>query len=191
MRSSIEWLTLPKEGERENGDAVVVRRSAQQVLVAVVDALGHGTHAASAARAASETMESMPFPEGPLAVVDALHERLRGTRGAAALVCIMTGGRLEGCAVGNVEMRCQRSRLPVVLSPGVIGSQLRRPRVFEGDLADGDRLVMFSDGVSSRFSLHDVRDLSPADACRSIFAGYRRAHDDATVLVMDLRSGEP
>jgi negative regulator of sigma-B (phosphoserine phosphatase) len=191
MSSCIEWLTLPKEGERENGDAVVVRRGPGRVLVAVVDALGHGAHAASAARAASETMESMAFPEGPLMVIDALHERLRGTRGAAALVCVVADGRLEGCSVGNVEMRCHRSRLPIMLSPGVIGAQLRRPRVFEGDLADSDRLVMFSDGVSSRFSLHDLRDLSPADACRSIFAGCRRAHDDATVLVMDLRSGEP
>jgi negative regulator of sigma-B (phosphoserine phosphatase) len=191
MRTSIEWLTRPKEGELENGDAVVVRREAAGVVVAVIDALGHGVHAASAARAGSETIESMPFPDSALAVIDALHERLRGTRGAAALVCIVRESRLQGCSVGNVEMRCLGSKLPIVLSPGVIGAQMRKPRAFVGDLADGDRLVMFSDGLSSRFALLDFRNLAPAEACRSIFAANRRPHDDATVVVMDVRSGEP
>jgi negative regulator of sigma-B (phosphoserine phosphatase) len=182
----VDWICTPKDGEIENGDIAVVRRDEAGTLLAVIDALGHGPQAAAVSRTAAALIVESPFPDGPLPVIEALHERLRGTRGAVALVCVVRGDRLEACSVGNVEMRCWRARIPIVLTPGIVGSQLRRPRVFGGDLPDGDRIVVFSDGVSARFSLDDARELSPAEACRAIMKTHRRAHDDATVMVADL-----
>jgi negative regulator of sigma-B (phosphoserine phosphatase) len=184
---TVEWVSTPKDGEIENGDIAVVRRNEAGTLLAVIDALGHGPQAAAVSRTAAALIADSPFPDGPLTVIEALHERLRGTRGAAALVCVVAGNRLEACSVGDVDMRCWRTRIPVVLTPGIVGSQLRRPRVFGGDLLDDDRIVVFSDGVSARFSLGDARELSPADACRAIMKTHRRAHDDATMMVADFR----
>ncbi len=188
MRYTVEWLSIPKAGETENGDHVVVRRDGARVLVAVIDALGHGAHAAEIARLAAARVTELPFPDNAMTVVDAVHERLRGTRGAAGLICLLSEGRLEACSVGNVEMRCHRSRVPILLSPGVLGTQLKRVRVFSGKLEQPDRIVVFSDGISARFSLNDTQDLAPAAACRAILERCRRAHDDATVLVADFGS---
>ena len=51
---SVAWLSRPREGESVNGDAVIVRRHGDAVLVAVVDALGHGPKAAEVAEASTE-----------------------------------------------------------------------------------------------------------------------------------------
>jgi negative regulator of sigma-B (phosphoserine phosphatase) len=186
MKLAFDWVSLPKEGEIENGDAVLVRREGEKTLVLVVDALGHGAHAAQIARAAVGYAGSVVLDHGVLRIVEGLHAALKGTRGAAALVCVLGQGQIEACGVGNVEMRCQGLKLPVVISPGVLGAQVKRPRVFGGKLKGCERLVIFTDGVSSRFGLDALRDLSAAEACRAILAQHRRSHDDATVLVADL-----
>jgi negative regulator of sigma-B (phosphoserine phosphatase) len=186
MRRAVEWLTKPKVGETENGDAVVVREEGDVLLLAVVDALGHGRHAAHAAKAAVDYLQTASLAAGTAHLVQDLHEKLRGTRGAAALVCLTSPGRLEGCGVGNVEMRASRPDVPVVLNAGIIGANVKRLRVFHCTLEPRDRVVIFSDGMSSRFSVGELRNLSPRDTCEAIFAKCRRDHDDATVLVADL-----
>ncbi len=188
MSPSVGWLSIPKLGETQSGDVAVVRTEHDRTLLAVIDALGHGPHAAEVADAASRYLRAVDLTRGALHAMEGLHEHLRATRGAAGLICLLASGTLEACGVGNVEMRCETGRLPIVLTPGVIGSRLKRPRVFGGELRSRDRVVIFSDGVSSRFSLKDVRDLSPTDACRAILDGGRRTHDDATVLVADIGS---
>jgi negative regulator of sigma-B (phosphoserine phosphatase) len=186
MTAAVGWLSVPKAGETENGDLAVVRSEDGRTLLAVVDALGHGRHAAEVATAAAKYLEAAPLARGALHVMEGLHERLRATRGAAGMICIVSANKVEGCGVGNVEMRCEHSRLPIVLTPGIVGGRLRNPRAFGGELRTHDRLVIFTDGVSSRFSLRDVRGLSPDDACRAILERGRRIHDDATVLVADV-----
>ena len=53
VKVTVEYATLPKQGETENGDAALVRRVDDSVLIAVVDALGHGALAAKAAAVAT------------------------------------------------------------------------------------------------------------------------------------------
>jgi negative regulator of sigma-B (phosphoserine phosphatase) len=52
----------------------------------------------------------------------------------------------------------------------------------------GERLVVFTDGISSRFTTGTWREGPRDQLCRSIMAGYRRPHDDATVVVADLEA---
>lgn len=189
MTPTAEHRSLPRQGESECGDVAVFRVSAEATLVAVIDALGHGPHAASAARTAADLLAAAPLDRGVEHVMDTLHTALRGSRGAAAMICIVTpDGRLEGCGVGNVELRAIGSRVPAVLTPGVLGASRNRLRTFAARLAVGDRLVMFSDGISSRMELDRIRGLAPGAACDALMAQYRRAHDDSTVLVTDLEA---
>jgi negative regulator of sigma-B (phosphoserine phosphatase) len=188
VKNAIDWISTPKDGEIENGDLAIVRRdeaNPASTLLVVADGLGHGPHAAAVSRAVATLVLESSFPAGPLETIEALHERLKGTRGAAVLVCLVADHKLEACSVGNVEMRTWRSRIPIVLTPGIVGSQLRKPRVFSGELPDEDRIVVFTDGVSSRFVLSDLRALSAAEACKAIMKANRRPHDDATVMVAD------
>jgi negative regulator of sigma-B (phosphoserine phosphatase) len=184
-----EHRCVPREGEQQCGDIAVVRASAELTLIAVIDALGHGPHAAATAKIAADHLEAAALDCGIHRLVEGLHAALRGSRGAAAMIVLLrSDGRLEGCGVGNVELRCIGSRVPSVLTPGVLGASITRLRAFNAYVASGDRLVMFSDGLSSRMDLDRVRALTPGDACDALMTQYRRAHDDSTVLVTDLEA---
>jgi negative regulator of sigma-B (phosphoserine phosphatase) len=189
LRAHTAHLCLPKPGEHENGDAVLVREDEQgRAMLAVVDALGHGPGAAQVSRAAVERLASLPLDTPVLDVMHAVHDTLRGTRGAAATVCLLAGASVEACAVGNVHLLCANCDVPLVLSPGILGHQVSRFRVTEVEVRTGARLALVSDGVSLGFRLEELRHLAPAEACQFIIERYRRQADDATVLVSDLRS---
>jgi negative regulator of sigma-B (phosphoserine phosphatase) len=186
VKVTAEYLTVPKEGEQENGDAGFVRRWDGGALLAVIDALGHGANAAAAATIATAYLEAVAPTAGLRAIIEGLHERLRGTRGAAAMVLLLEPGRLQGCGVGNVELRAYRGRFPAILSPGVLGASISKLHFFEARPAPGDRVVMFSDGISARFADDAAAKGLPAgETCRQIMDRHRRQHDDATVLVTD------
>ena len=62
MKVTVEHLSLPKEGERLNGDAVVVHRYERGTLVSLIDALGHGEYAAAVAKTASVSPSAFVSP---------------------------------------------------------------------------------------------------------------------------------
>jgi negative regulator of sigma-B (phosphoserine phosphatase) len=189
LKPTVCHLSLPKDGETQNGDAVLIREEGSRVLLALVDALGHGPGASAVAAVAVAELEAAPLDGGLAAILDRLHRGLRNSRGAAALVCTIDGaGRLEACSVGNVELRSVGTRLPVTLTPGILGAKVRSFRIFSAQLAKGDRLVAFSDGISARSDLAQTRGIAPAQLCELLMRELRRPHDDATVLVADMHA---
>src|SRR5262249_15429330 len=159
---------LPKEGEQVSGDTVVTRETGEATLLAVLDALGHGPHAAVVAERGREVLLSVPLSLGARDLMEGLHHALRGSRGAAAMCCLVREDRIEGCGVGNVEMRSMVSRVPVVLTPGIVGVRHQTLRVFECRLVPGARILMFSDGVSPRMDVEPYQELSTQSACTAI-----------------------
>jgi negative regulator of sigma-B (phosphoserine phosphatase) len=182
----VTHLSLPKAGEQANGDAVVVRAHAGGTLLVLVDALGHGVAAAETASVAVEYIASLDEIPSVHDIISGLHRRMHGTRGAAVLVCSIVTMRLSGCSVGNVELRSRNDRVPALLTPGIVGSRMRKLHVFEAPLVAGERLVLFSDGLSSRLSARDADGLAGAAACQAFMRMHRRTHDDATVIVVDV-----
>lgn len=178
----------PKPGETANGDALLVRSDARgATLLAVIDGLGHGPDAATASRAAIARLDALPLDTPLLDLMQDVHQALRGTRGAAGTVCLLRGRRLEACAVGNVQLMCVQSDIPLVLSAGVLGHQVARFRIATAEVRSGARIALVSDGISTRFRLEELRHLSPEQACQLVMSRYRRLDDDATILVGDLR----
>lgn len=116
-----------------------------------------------------------------------LHEALRGTRGAAATVCLLRGPTIVCCGVGNVELRCFGSKLPMLLSPGVLGARVQKFRMCRAELAVDSRLVLFSDGISQRSPLAAMLHLSVEDLCEAVIREHRKPSDDATVVACDLK----
>jgi phosphoserine phosphatase RsbX len=181
----IAHATAPCRGETRSGDAAVVREEPDVTLLALIDVLGHGPEAARVAEVAVDHLRKAPIGRARDAM-NALHELLRGSRGAAITVCIVRDKHLDGCGVGNVDVRVQGTSVPVLLTPGIVGQRMHRLREFEAHLADGDRMVLFSDGISSRVPLAELRALAPREACAAIMLRHRRDHDDATVVIADL-----
>jgi negative regulator of sigma-B (phosphoserine phosphatase) len=182
-------ISIPKPGERANGDAVLVRRDALgNSLLAVIDGLGHGPGAAEASRAAVDHLQEAQLSSPLEQLMRSLHGALKGTRGAVGTVCVIDGQRLRACAVGNVQLMCANCSVPLVLSAGVLGHSVAKFRIGECMVRVGARLALISDGVSTRFRLEELRGLAPEEACKTIMDRHRRHDDDATVLIADLTS---
>jgi negative regulator of sigma-B (phosphoserine phosphatase) len=182
VRLAIAHRVTPAAGEISSGDAALIRDDGGTTLVALIDVLGHGREAAQVADLAVRHLTTARLGAA-VEVVQGLHDALRGTRGAAAAVCLLRDGRIDGCAVGNVEVRVLGS--PV---PGIIGHRMHRLRDFGGKLAAGDRVVCFSDGVLSQTPFAELRKLPPTETCAVVMTSHRRSYDDASVVVVDVVS---
>lgn len=188
MSVALAHLSLPKVGEDACGDAVVMRCEGDWSLFAVIDGLGHGPKAEVVAKMSVDFLSGLAPGESARTAMLGLHQALRGSRGAAATLMILSGQRFEGCGVGNVELRCLDARLPILLSPGVLGARVENFRFFQGELPPRARLVCFSDGISRRAPFEDMRGLAPDAFCKAVMDGYRLPVDDSTVLVCDLEA---
>jgi negative regulator of sigma-B (phosphoserine phosphatase) len=188
IKVAADHLGLPKVGERLSGDVAVFRVVGGVALFAVIDALGHGPQAAEVAHSGAAYLLDASLDQDAIALMNGLHRSLAGSRGAAAMLCRWADGRVQGCGVGNVELATIRTRVPVVLTPGIVGGRMRSLRPFEGPAATGSRFVLYSDGISSRISSEEIGRLGRIDACQRVMDKHRKAHDDATVMVVDVES---
>jgi anti-sigma regulatory factor (Ser/Thr protein kinase) len=182
-------VCLPKTGEDVNGDAwsgAVGVEGSYSVLL--VDGLGHGLGAADAARAAVRAFEARP--ELPPAVqVAAVHEALRGTRGAAVGVARINRrtATVQFAGVGNVAgsvISGSTSRQLVSLN-GTAGHAVRRINEFSYPWPDDGLLVLHSDGLGSRWTLDrypGLVDHHPALVAGVLFRDFNRHTDDVTIL---------
>jgi negative regulator of sigma-B (phosphoserine phosphatase) len=167
---------------------VVARSDEHATLFGIVDALGHGVAAAEVADRAALYLDRVDLRWSIARIVTGLHDALSHTRGAASTLCIVHGDRIELSTVGNVEVRSLGTPVGVVATPGVLGRRLRSLRTAEFRVEPGDRVVVFSDGISARIDVEDTRGLAPDQACRIILAGFARRSDDASVVVADFTS---
>lgn len=187
MRLRTATLTRPCHGFIANGDVAVVRQEGDHALLGVVDALGHGPGAAEVADKAQEFLAEVAVESAdPADLLQALHDELRGSRGAAASVCCFDGTVLRSAGVGNVEVRGLGVDPGLVCAPGVLGRRVRLLRSASAIVPPGARIAMFSDGISARVELANLRALDPERACKEALASFGRKTDDATILIFDV-----
>src|SRR2546428_301597 len=82
----IEWgvATLALPGEAQSGDRHLVKQVGTSVLVAVVDGLGHGAEAATAAQAAVAALERHAT-DSPVPLIERCHRALKGRRNTSPI----------------------------------------------------------------------------------------------------------
>lgn len=183
--------SLPLPGETESGDSYVVKPHGTHVLIAVIDALGHGHEAAQAARVATAALSAYAN-EAVDFLLRQCNALMRETRGAAISLGLLDTRQstLTWLGVGNVTgalVRADPKLHPrvkrMMVRSGVVGSQLPdlQPSVIQ--IAPGDTLILATDGVSSDFTetLPDV--LDPQPLADRILQGYATNNDDALVLI--------
>lgn len=180
-------------GESVCGDDWAVVQDGAAWLLAVIDGLGHGPEARRAAQLARGTLTRLPaLPVDRL--VEEMGRDLKPSRGACVgLARVDLAARLVSCViVGNVEI-AGASTAPIrpVPSPGILGREIRKLRVFEAPVAYGDRLYLYSDGISRRVELSRYRALAPQQAADAVVRDFGQSHDDATCMVADLPPHAP
>ena len=189
-RGTMGVVCIPVHGEEECGDAWAIETIAGKQVVLLVDGLGHGPEASAAAQAAVAIFRDKPDADA-LTILRDMHAALHITRGAAVSMTVLdTVNRTSlFCGVGNVEGRivtnaANRHMLP---QNGIVGHNMPRLQCAETPWPADGRLVMHSDGISSRWRVDHypgVLARHPALLAGVLFRDNARARDDATVLVL-------
>lgn len=193
-KMDLSVFSRPLPGQRHNGDACFIKRYEDKVVFAVIDGLGHGRDACEASQAAVDCLNNCyrrPFTE----IFRLCHERLKKTRGAAMSLCrINIKDRIMTHAgIGNVDTRVYSSETaprPFCIN-GTLGVAMRTVKVDEYPLPEHCVIIMFSDGISGRFSPDSLRgflNLKPQSLARQIMDNHARDNDDATIIVGRLNS---
>jgi serine phosphatase RsbU (regulator of sigma subunit) len=179
----------PCPGERLSGDTVVIRPLEQGLFVAIVDVLGHGpeanelTHVIDAylARYGSADVSG---------VMKRLHQHLQGTRGAVVGLCAINAatGRVDYAGIGNTTMRrFGKVETRFVSQDGVLGQNMRTPRPQTLQLESGDVIVLYTDGVSDRFTSDDYPGVlrhAAEEVASNIIQRFGKDHDDAACIAV-------
>lgn len=183
-------ICLPMAGELACGDTWAWRPEADGGALLVFDGLGHGALAADAAHAARRAFEELPAAS-PVDTLQALQPRLSGTRGGAAAIARIDRrqGTLHFAGIGNIgaTLLCADRRRGLPSHNGILGGTAGRVQGFDYPWAPGDRLVMHSDGVQSRWGVDAVPGIGhrdPAMVAGLLYRGFARGRDDLTVVVV-------
>ena len=197
----LEWQVAGRAlpGEERSGDGALVIPLPDGALAAAVDGLGHGPEAAEAADAALGALRRRAADD-VVALVEAAHDALGATPGAALSQAVLDSGRgtMTWVGVGNVEGRLLRGGVPsaaaaetLVLHRGVLGHSLPALRPATLGVRRGDVLILATDGVLPAFADGLVPTGTCGEIAARVIARYARETDDALVLVARCLGGEP
>jgi phosphoserine phosphatase RsbX len=197
----IDWAVASSAapGETQSGDLHLVKPLAGGVLIAVVDGLGHGAEAATAARTAVTTLEEHAS-ESVLALLERCHRALKGLRGVVMSLAFADRRQnaLTWAGVGNVECLlfhanaatpANPTRASLVTRGGIVGSELPQIRAQVVPLAAGDVLIFATDGIREGFSDGLQFEAPPQQLAEHILSQHGKGTDDALVLVARYRGG--
>ncbi len=187
----ISWgaVVRPKGGQTISGDIYLVEPFDPHGLqVCVIDGLGGGREAARAAEGAAAVMRANVGAD-PALLVQLAHRAIQGTRGAVlALMSFNLQQRsMSFIGVGNIGAHVYSSAgIKPISKNGIVGYRLPHLLKLTYNYNFGDTFVLFSDGVSGRFSLDPAitPSLPPQSLAERILEGYGKTTDDATVVVV-------
>jgi anti-sigma regulatory factor (Ser/Thr protein kinase) len=188
-RLEVGGLSVAAAGEDRCGDAWDEEPHEAGLAVLVVDGLGHGAGAADAAR---ECVLAFRRHAGvpPGARVNALHQALRGTRGAALAVAEIDAARrvVRFAGLGNItgSVHGPESVRHMVSHHGIAGHAVSKIAEYTYPWSPNCALILHSDGVASLRGLDAYPGLLQRDprlVAGVLYRDFRRGRDDATVVV--------
>lgn len=175
------------------GDVWHLAIEGRRVSALVIDGLGHGEHAEAASRAGEKVFAEQPFTSLETLLAD-MHQAMQGSRGGAVAVAQFDGEqRLDFAGIGNIGavlLDAGQSR-GLASHPGIVGVQFRKAHVFSHYEANGQLLILYSDGLQSRWNLADYPGLihrHPALVAAVLHRDHCRGRDDVTVLAIALEA---
>ncbi|HEY6464430.1 MAG TPA: ATP-binding SpoIIE family protein phosphatase [Candidatus Acidoferrales bacterium] len=189
MPLEVGIVSEPIRGEEFCGDGWVVRHSEDGALLMVVDGLGHGPLASEAAREAEQVFSSTKAPS-LVGILTDIHDALRKTRGAAVAIAKIDvqKGLLTFAGIGNIggAIVTQDSGRNMTSHNGTLGQRMERAQEFTYPWNSDSILVMYSDGLVSRWDLERYPGIwnKPASVTAALLhRDFNRGRDDVTVLV--------
>ena len=151
-------LVRSKPGNAVSGDTFAYCEDHRQTLVALIDGLGAGEDAHTAAQRARACVRR----HRDLALTDLLircHESLRGTRGVVMMLMRVAHdrGTVSFAGVGNIGVRAfSRAAIAPLSRYGIVGYRLNDVRDYCYPYGAGDVFILYSDGISASFAVDET-----------------------------------
>lgn len=185
----ISYRVRPLQGEVKSGDMATVIELTGGVLIALVDVSGHGLKASDLANEIRHLI-SQHASSRITELMMTLHERLRGTLGAAISLLYLDTLRctLSYCAVGNTAAhRVVGKAWSPISKDGVVGFRLQSLYEDSTALHNGDVILITTDGVAERNARQYVADNASQPAgliAQGLINKAGRPFDDAGCIVL-------
>lgn len=183
-------ICLPIASEDVSGDAFEVRATANDCTLLVSDGLGHGYAAADASRAAQEVIVNN-VDQSSAILLQKCHTALKGTRGAAVAISYIDRAQseLRFAGVGNIAVCLfdHHSRRHLVSHNGIVGTNLLKVQEFTQPWDRQNFLIAHSDGINTRWDLHQYPGLTsahPTLIAGVLYRDFSRGRDDVSVVVL-------
>ena len=185
---TVAGVCVAKQGEAVCGDAWSWAATDQGWSVLVADGLGHGSEAAAAAAVAVRIFQERRTD--PAAdILAAAHAAMRHTRGAAVGIAqvSLARGALTYTGVGNIgaTVLAGGGSRSLVSHAGIVGHECRKIQTFSYPWAKDSVLVLYSDGLQTRWTLDRypaLRGRDPALLAAVLYRDFARGRDDVTVV---------
>ena len=190
----IEWATAgrPLPGEYVSGDQpIAIDIGANAALFGVMDGLGHGPDAATAATRAVDAVKQART-ERLEVLVQLCHRVLGGTRGVAMTLARVdfADSTLSWTGVGNVSANLVAKdvtgihiRSSARLAAGIVGYRIPEIKPAQvTSLRAGDLIVIATDGITEDHLDHIDFAGSATVIANEILSKYAKESDDAMVL---------
>ena len=196
-KTAWRWGAISTAAPRETvvGDSWRLSATPDGVRVLVADGVGHGPLASEAAEGMAGVFDAAPTA-ALKTLIERGHAALRSTRGAAVAVASSSIGSntLSYAGVGNISgvliSRGGATR-GLMSHNGTVGAEMRSVQELPYEWTGGDRLIMHSDGIMTRWQLGTYSGLGlrhPALMAAILFRDFLRGKDDATVVVLERAS---
>jgi anti-sigma regulatory factor (Ser/Thr protein kinase) len=172
----------------ENGDAFVVIEDHSDLLVGLIDGLGHGKPAQTAALTAQQYVQrhyGSPLDD----IFRGVSRACRTTRGVVMALARFSAGKMSFASVGNVEARVygRPGSFPFVFNRGIVGAVNLHVSVQEYLWDPKWLFILHTDGLRTHWQWDDFPGLS-LDPAQVIAARLLRElasdNDDATALAV-------
>jgi phosphoserine phosphatase RsbX len=178
----------PARTETICGDCYTILSLNGSTTIGLADGLGHGPLANEAARAFCSAVENNLSSDLEPMLWEA-HKAIAATRGVAAAVLRIdrVNDRIEYSGVGNIELQSlSRESIKPISMPGIVGHRMRKLMTFRYAIHRGDLLILHSDGISSRFHIEMLQNLSVQEIADSILNNFHNNRDDGTCIVLQV-----
>ena len=171
-----------------NGDQCAYWQSGPNIMLCVVDGLGHGKDAEDAAKAAVDYVGSHlsdPLP----AIFAGCDSAIRHTRGVAMGLAVINEDTetLTFAGIGNTRLLIiGKKRVALSSDPGIVGGGYKAIYPETQPKISGDLVVMYTDGLQERTDMSDYGATLVADIqllAERLLKDWGGETDDAAVLI--------
>lgn len=193
LQFEITEINRPCYPEYVSGDSTLVRPLQGGMLLACIDASGHGKPAHALSVLLADHLRAVVHKD-LACLLHQLHQRAVGTIGAAIAIAYldMASNTLSLAGIGNIRVRCIGPTPWVgICRDGVLGERFPTPNVQHFALKADDVVLLYSDGIREAIS-HEIRTRVHLGTARHIAETVLRVGgkvtDDASCIVIKCKT---